>query len=233
MSELLVLESVTAGYGEAVILEQIDLSVEQGASLAVLGRNGVGKTTLLRTLLGGTRQIGGDIRWRGASLRGLDAVRRARRGIGWVPQERAVFRSLTVDENLDVVAHPGPWNKEQVWKLFPRLKERRGHYGDQLSGGEQQMLAIGRALMSNPALLLLDEPLEGLAPIVAQEVAQSVKQMMQQGDITAVVVEQHPVVALQMTSQAIVLERGRICHRASSDELAQDEERLESLLGVA
>ncbi len=233
MSELLVLESVTAGYGDAVILEQIDLRIEQGASLAVLGRNGVGKTTLLRTLLGGTRQTSGEIRWRGDSLRGLDAVRRAHLGMGWVPQERAVFRSLTVEENLDVVARSGLWDKQRIWKLFPRLKERSGHYGDQLSGGEQQMLAIGRALMTNPALLLLDEPLEGLAPIVAQEVAQSVKQMMDQGDITAVVVEQHPVVALQMTSQAIVLERGRICHRAPSDELARDEERLESLLGVA
>lgn len=213
-------------------MEQIDLAIEQGSSLAVLGRNGVGKTTLLRTLLGAARQTGGDIRWLGKSLRGLDAVQRARLGMGWVPQERAVFRSLTVEENLDVVARPGPWNKQAVWSLFPRLQERRGHYGDQLSGGEQQMLAIGRALMTNPALLLLDEPLEGLAPIVAQEVAQSVRQMMQQGGITAVVVEQHPIVALQMTTQAIVLERGRICLRAASDELARDPSRLESLLGV-
>ncbi|MBX6319682.1 ATP-binding cassette domain-containing protein, partial [Pigmentiphaga sp.] len=129
MSELLVMESVTAGYGDATILEQIDLAIEQGSSLAVLGRNGVGKTTLLRTLLGAARQTGGDIRWLGKSLRGLDAVQRARLGMGWVPQERAVFRSLTVEENLDVVARPGPWNKQAVWSLFPRLQERRGHYG--------------------------------------------------------------------------------------------------------
>ncbi len=233
MPELLRLESVTAGYGAATILEDIDLSMRPGASLAVLGRNGVGKTTLLRTLLGGTRQVAGDIYWQGTRLNRLDPVRRARLGIGWVPQERAVFRSLTVEENLDVVARPGPWGKAQIWSLFPRLAERRRHYGDQLSGGEQQMLAIGRALMTNPRLLLLDEPLEGLAPLVAQEVAQAVKRMMEQDEMTAIVVEQHPIVALQMTDQVIILERGRICHRADSQALRQDATTLETLLGVS
>jgi branched-chain amino acid transport system ATP-binding protein len=233
MSELLRVEALTAGYGDAVILEDISFSMQQGANLAILGRNGVGKTTLLRTLLGATRQFSGDVVWQGASLNRLDSVRRARKGIGWVPQERAVFRSLTVEENLDVVALPGPWNKTRIWSLFERLAQRRKHYGDELSGGEQQMLAIGRALMTNPRLLLLDEPLEGLAPLVAQEVARAVQDMVRQDEITVIVVEQHPIVALQMTTEAIVLERGRICHRAASQELAQDTATLEALLGVS
>ena len=233
MPELLTLQDVTAGYGDATIIEDISFSIQEGASLAVLGRNGVGKTTLLRTLLGATRQTGGAIHWRGNSLADIDPVRRARMGMGWVPQQRGVFRSLTVEENLSVVARPGHWNLDAVWKLFPRLSERKYHYGDQLSGGEQQMLAIGRALMTNPALLLLDEPLEGLAPLVAKEVAAAVQKMAAQGTLTALVVEQHPIVALKMTTQAIVLERGRICHRASSEELAADEALLDSMLGVA
>ncbi|HLU20812.1 MAG TPA: ATP-binding cassette domain-containing protein [Pusillimonas sp.] len=233
MSEILSLQGVTAGYGDAVIIEDISLAVEQGASLAVLGRNGVGKTTLLRTVLGATRQFRGDIQWRGKSLASVDSVQRARLGMGWVPQQRGVFRSLTVEENLSVVARPGFWSHETVWKLFPRLKERKYHYGDQLSGGEQQMLAIGRALMTNPELLLLDEPLEGLAPLVAEEVEIAVGKMIGEGTVTAIVVEQHPIVALKMTSQAIVLERGRICHSAASDVLAADEALLDSMLGVA
>jgi len=233
MSEILSLHGVTAGYGDAVIIEDISLAVEQGASLAVLGRNGVGKTTLLRTLLGATRQFQGDIQWRGKSLAGVDSVQRAKLGMGWVPQQRGVFRSLTVEENLSVVARPGHWSHETVWKLFPRLKERRLHYGDQLSGGEQQMLAIGRALMTNPELLLLDEPLEGLAPLVAEEVEIAVQKMIGEGSVTAIVVEQHPIVALKMTSHAIVLERGSICHSAASEVLAEDESLLDSMLGVA
>jgi len=233
MPELIALESVAAGYGDSTVIEDMSLSIEEGASLAVLGRNGVGKTTLLRTMLGATRQTAGTLRWRGQPLEGQGPARRAALGMGWVPQQRGVFRSLTVDENLSVVARPGPWDKEKVWALFPRLAQRRRHYGDQLSGGEQQMLAIGRALMLNPRLLLLDEPLEGLAPLVAEEVAQAVRRMMDQGAVTAVVVEQHPIVALQMTAQAIVLDRGRICHQAPSGELAGDEGVLESMLGVA
>ncbi|WP_397475484.1 ABC transporter ATP-binding protein [Pusillimonas sp.] len=233
MTELLTLQEVTAGYGDAVIIEDISLAIQEGASLAVLGRNGVGKTTLLRTLLGATRQFGGVIKWRGKSLAGADSVHRARLGMGWVPQQRGVFRSLTVEENLSVAARPGHWDQNAVWTLFPRLKQRRYHYGDQLSGGEQQMLAIGRALMTNPALLLLDEPLEGLAPLVAEEVSFAVQKMITQGTVTAIVVEQHPIVALKMTSQAIVLERGRICHQAASEALAEDEALLDSMLGVA
>lgn len=233
MPELLTLQDVTAGYGDATIVEDISFSIQEGASLAVLGRNGVGKTTLLRTLLGATHQTGGAIHWRGDSLKGVDQVRRARMGMGWVPQQRGVFRSLTVEENLSVVARPGHWNLDAVWKLFPRLNERKYHYGDQLSGGEQQMLAIGRALMTNPALLLLDEPLEGLAPLVAEEVAVAVQEMAAQGTLTALVVEQHPIVALKMTTQAIVLERGRICLQAASAELAMDASKLDAMLGVA
>ena len=233
VAELLALQDVTAGYGDAVIIEDISLAVEEGASLAVLGRNGVGKTTLLRTLLGATRRFAGEIKWRGQSLARVDSVHRAKLGMSWVPQQRGVFRSLTVEENLSVVARPGHWDESAVWKLFPRLKERRFHYGDQLSGGEQQMLAIGRALMLNPALLLLDEPLEGLAPLVAEEVSVAVQTMIAQGTVTAIVVEQHPIVALKMTSRAIIIERGRICHQAASEVLVEDEALLDSMLGVA
>lgn len=232
MNELLTLQGVTAGYGDAVIIEDISLTIEEGGSLAVLGRNGVGKTTLLRTLLGATRQFDGVIQWRGQSLAGVDSVHRARLGMGWVPQQRGVFRSLSVEENLAVAARPGQWDQNAIWTLFPRLKQRRYHYGDQLSGGEQQMLAIGRALMTNPALLLLDEPLEGLAPLVAEEVSLAVQKMITFGTVTAIVVEQHPIVALKLTTQAIVLERGRICHQAASAALAEDEALLDSMLGV-
>jgi branched-chain amino acid transport system ATP-binding protein len=232
MAELLVLDGVTAGYGASVVIEEVSLRVAAGESLAVLGRNGVGKTTLIRTIMGGTRQVAGEIGWKGASLRGKKPVARARAGIGWVPQQRAVFRSLSVEENLSVVARAGAWDRARVYGLFPRLGERRRNLGNQLSGGEQQMLAIGRALMTNPDLLLLDEPLEGLAPVVAEELAAAITAMMRAGSLTTIVVEQHPIVALGMTRNAIVLERGRVVHAAASDVLARDEQALERMLGL-
>src|SRR5512144_810062 len=168
MAELLSIEGVTAGYGDAVVLEDVALALDQGDSLALLGRNGMGKTTLLLTLMGFTRVHRGRLSWRGGDLGRLPPHRRGRAGIGWVPQERFMFPSLTVEEHLTAVARPGPWNVGRVYGLFPRLAERRQNFGNQLSGGEQQMLAIARALMLNPTLLLLDEPLEGLAPILVQ-----------------------------------------------------------------
>jgi branched-chain amino acid transport system ATP-binding protein len=232
MSELLAFDTVTAGYGNAVVLDRLHFSIAPGQSLAILGRNGVGKTTVLETLMGNTRVMSGAIRWRGQNITRWPAHLRVRAGLGWVPQEREVFPSLTVEENLTVIERPGPWNLERVYGFFPRLRERRANYGNQLSGGEQQMLAIGRALMTNPALLLLDEPMEGLAPIVVEELARSIRRLCESEGLASIVVEQHPVLALEMTHQAIVLERGTVVYAGASAALADDHAVLDRLLGV-
>jgi branched-chain amino acid transport system ATP-binding protein len=232
MSELLAFDNVTAGYGNAVVLDRLSLSLRTGESLAILGRNGVGKTTTLETLMGNTRVKSGSLRWRGQDITRMAPHLRVRAGLGWVPQEREVFPSLTVEENLTVVARPGAWDLRRVYGLFPRLAERRANYGNQLSGGEQQMLAIGRALMTNPSLLLLDEPMEGLAPIIVEELAAAITQLCEREGLASIVVEQHPVLALQMTHQAVVLERGTVVHAGPSDALAADHALLDKLLGV-
>ena len=226
---MLELEKLRAGYGDAVVLEDVSLKLDEGASLAVLGRNGVGKSTLLLTLMGFTRVHSGAIRFRGRDLTRVAPHRRAQAGIGWVAQEREIFPSLSVDENLLVAARPGRWDSGAVYRLFPRLQERRANMGNQLSGGEQQMLAIARALMTNPSLLLLDEPLEGLAPIIVEELASAMKNL--QGT-TMILVEQHTGIALSLTEDAVVVERGRIVHRARSAELARDPEMAERVLGL-
>ncbi len=233
MAELLAVEGLTAGYGEAVVLDDVSLALAEGDSLALLGRNGVGKTTLLVTLMGLTRRHRGTLRWRGSDLTALPTHRRSRAGIGWVPQERYMFPSLTVEEHLTAVARPGPWNVERVYGIFPRLAERRGNYGKQLSGGEQQMLAIGRALMVNPALLLLDEPMEGLAPIIVQELMSVIRELVADSGMAVIVVEQHAKLALALTRQALVLERGRVVHRAASEALLRDPETLHRLVAVS
>jgi branched-chain amino acid transport system ATP-binding protein len=232
MAELLAFDNVVAGYGNAVVLHRLGFTLAEGQSLAVLGRNGVGKTTLLETLMGNTRVTQGAIRWCGEDITRWPAHRRVRTGLGWVPQEREVFPSLTVEENLTVVARPGPWDLQRVYGFFPRLRERRGNYGNQLSGGEQQMLAIGRALMTNPRLLLLDEPMEGLAPIIVEELAASIRRLCEGEGLASIVVEQHPVLALEMTHRAIVLERGTVVHAGTSAALAADAALLDGLLGV-
>jgi branched-chain amino acid transport system ATP-binding protein len=226
---MLELGGVRAGYGEAVVLEDISLKVPDNGSLAVLGRNGVGKSTLLLTVMGYTRLHQGSILFDGKEIAGLPPHRRAQAGIGWVAQEREIFPSLTLEENLTVAARPGRWNLPAVFKLFPRLAERRKNLGNQLSGGEQQMLAIARALMTNPKLLLLDEPLEGLAPIIVEELAAALKNL--QG-MAIVLVEQHTDIALSLTEDAVVIERGRIVHRARSAELARDPDMAERVLGL-
>jgi branched-chain amino acid transport system ATP-binding protein len=226
---MLELRDVRAGYGEAVVLDGLSLEVPDNGSLAVLGRNGVGKSTLLLTIMGLTRLHRGQIVFRGRQIDALPAHRRAQLGIGWVAQEREIFPSLSVEENLTVAARPGLWNLTRIYDLFPRLAERRGNLGNQLSGGEQQMLAVARALMTNPALLLLDEPLEGLAPIVVEELAAALKRL--QG-VAIILVEQHAEVALALTQEAVVIERGRIVHRAPSAEFARDAETLERYLGL-
>ncbi|MEP7031757.1 MAG: ABC transporter ATP-binding protein [Pseudolabrys sp.] len=233
MSEpLLKLDNVTAGYGAALVLHGISLELPENGSLSVLGRNGVGKSTLLLTIMGFTQMRGGSVTWRGADVSRQDPHKRASNGIGWVAQEREIFPSLTVDENLTVASRPGAWELDSVFKLFPRLSERRRNMGNQLSGGEQQMLAIARALMTNPALLLLDEPFEGLAPVIVDEMVAAVKLMLADRRIAIILVEQHTDIALELAAQAIVLERGAVAHRAKSSELQNDTATLERLVGL-
>jgi len=233
MAELLRLDNVSAGYGEAVVLEDISLSVAEGDSLALLGRNGMGKTTLLVTLMGFTRLHRGAIRVLGADVGALPTHRRVHSGLGWVPQERCMFASLTVEEHLTAVARPGYWDLRRVYRVFPGLEERRRNLGNQLSGGEQQMLAIARALMVNPRLLLLDEPMEGLAPVIVQDMMAVIRQLLADGGMAVILVEQHAKLALSLTSQVIVLERGRIAHRSDSASLLRDAEMLNRLVAVA
>ncbi|QYY28891.1 MULTISPECIES: ABC transporter ATP-binding protein [Cupriavidus] len=232
MGELLRIDGLSAGYGDAVVIDGIDLALGSGDSLALLGRNGVGKTTLLATLMGFTRVRRGTLCWQGRDLARLPSHQRAQAGIGWVPQERWVFPSLTVEENLSAVARPGHWTLARVYELFPRLQERRRNLGNQLSGGEQQMLAIARALMLNPALLLLDEPMEGLAPIIIQELQRVIGNLIGQGGMAVIVVEQHARLALAMTAQAMVLDRGRVVHASDSASLLADKRRLDRLMGI-
>jgi|SRR5690242_10103184 len=227
---MLELRDVRAGYGDAVVLDGISLALAEGGTLAVLGRNGVGKSTLLLTIMGYTRLHRGTLRWQGQDIARLPPHRRARLGIGWVAQEREIFASLTLQENLTVAARPGDWTLERVYTLFPRLAERRAHRGNQLSGGEQQMLAIARALMTNPRLLVLDEPLEGLAPIIVEELAQALSNL---AGVAMILVEQHAEIALSLTAQTLVIERGRIAYAGSSRELAADQRLLERYVGVA
>ena len=233
MNEVLALSAVSAGYGEALVLSGISLSLRQGEALAVLGRNGVGKTTLLNTVVGVTRHRGGTIRLGGRDVTRLRPEQRAEAGIGWVPQERNIFRSLTVEENMTAIARPGPWTVGRVYELFPRLKERRQNLGNQLSGGEQQMLAVGRALVLNPKVMLLDEPTEGLAPIIIEELLGAIRRVLRNEGMSAIIVEQHAQKILGITDHAIVLERGAIVHAATSRDLKGDAAALEHYLGVA
>jgi branched-chain amino acid transport system ATP-binding protein len=230
--ELLRVEGLRAGYGEAIVIDGIGFAVDEGHALALLGRNGTGKTTLLTTLVGVTRRHAGSITLGGRPLTPLRPDQRAAAGIGWVPQERNIFKSLTVDENLTAIARPGAWDAARVYALFPRLAERRRNLGTQLSGGEQQMLAIGRALVLNPRLLLLDEPLEGLAPIVTQELLHALTRIVRDEGMSAIVVEQNPARILPITDHALVLARGTVAHRDTSAALLVDRVALERHLAV-
>jgi branched-chain amino acid transport system ATP-binding protein len=233
MAELLRLDGVTSGYGDSVVVEDASLAIEEGEPVALLGRNGVGKSTLLTTVMGLTRLHRGAVRWRGADVSRWASHARAREGMGWVPQERFMWKSLTVLEHLTCVARPGPWTVDKVHALFPRLAERAAHHGGQLSGGEQQMLAIGRALVTNPRLLLLDEPMEGLAPIVVQELTGVLRGLAATGTMAIVLVEQHAELALALTRRAVVMERGRVVHDGPSEALLADRARLDRWLAVA
>jgi len=233
MAELLSIENLSAGYGEAVILHELRLSLAQGETLALLGRNGTGKTTLINTIAGATRQHAGRIVLGGVALHKLASHQRAAAGVAWVPQERDIFKSLTVLENLSAVARPGAWTPERVFQMFPRLAERKNNWGNQLSGGEQQMLAIGRALVLNPKLLLLDEPLEGLAPIIAQELLKAIARLTREEGLSAIIVEQHPQAILSISHQAVVLDQGRVMHSGPAAPLLAQPELLDHLLGVS
>jgi len=230
--QLLSLQNVRAGYGEAMVLHDVALELPEHGSLAVLGRNGVGKSTLLLTIMGYTNMRSGRIVWRGHDISALRPNRRATNGIGWVAQEREIFPSLTVEENLTVAGRPGNWTLDTIYRMFPRLNERRGNMGNQLSGGEQQMLAIARALMTNPSLMLLDEPFEGLAPVIVEELIKAIKLMLADRRTAIILVEQHTEIALELTTDAIVLERGAVAHRAPSAELRKDIATLERLVGL-
>ena len=230
MPDALQVRKLNAGYGETVVLEDVDLALPERGSLAILGRNGVGKTTLLATLMGHTTFHSGQILFNARPIHSLPVYERARLGLGYVPQERLIFPSLDVQENLTVAERPGRWSIERVYELFPRLKQRRAALGNQLSGGEQQMLAIGRALMGNPSLLLLDEPLEGLAPIIVEMLLMSLKKLISDDALAIILVEQHAKVALSVTDTALVLNRGRVSHYGPSAALLADPQKLTSLI---
>lgn len=240
MAELLRVEHLSAGYGQAVVLHDVSLTLEQGCTLALLGRNGTGKTTFINTLAGATQLHGGTITLDGKALHTMPSHQRAAAGIGWVPQERNIFKSLTVHENLTAVQRPArnagsgkAWDPERVYQLFPRLQERRSNLGTQLSGGEQQMLAVARALVLNPRLLLLDEPLEGLAPIIVEELLRAIRRITRDEGLSAIFVEQHPRAILAISDTAAVLDRGTVVHTGRADELLTQPELLDRLLGVA
>ncbi len=237
MSELLSVTGLSAGYGEAVVLNNVSLTVDEGKTLALLGRNGTGKTTLINTLAGATRQHAGSISLGAGpsrvALHKMPSHERAAAGIGWVPQERNIFKSLTVDENLSAVARPGAWTPERVYAMFPRLAERKTNLGTQLSGGEQQMLAVGRALVLNPKLLLLDEPLEGLAPIIVEELLKAIRRITREEGLSAIIVEQHPQAILAISDTAVVLDRGTVVHSGPAQALRVQPELLDRLLGVS
>jgi branched-chain amino acid transport system ATP-binding protein len=233
MPELLCIENLRAGYGEAVVLPNMSLRLPESQVLALLGRNGTGKTTLINSIVGVTRCFGGSVALNGEDITAMRPDQRARAGIGWVPQERNIFKSLTVEENMTAVAQPGPWTVKKVYEMFPRLAERKNNFGNQLSGGEQQMLAIGRALTLNPKVLLLDEPTEGLAPIIVEELLNALGVITRAGGICSIIVEQNAQKILGLADRVVILERGAIVHDAASAELGANPAVLERYLGVS
>jgi len=232
MPDLLNVERLTAGYGEAIVLTDISFKIAEGQALALLGRNGMGKTTLVNSVIGVTRHISGTISLDGRDITGMRPDQRAHAGVGWVPQERNIFRSLTVEENMTSIARSGPWTLAKVYSLFPRLAERRRNLGNQLSGGEQQMLAVARALILNPRIMLLDEPLEGLSPILIEELLTVLRKIIREEGLSAILVEQNAQKILGVADLAIIIERGSIVYRGDSAALMADRSLLEMHVGV-
>lgn len=226
------MQDIVSGYEGSTIIEDVSLTLEYGEGLALLGRNGMGKTTLLQTLMGSTQLYGGSIHFDNQDITTTPSHIRANRGLGWVPQERGIFGSLSVEENLEVARHPGPWDLAKVYAAFPRLKERRNNMGNQLSGGELQMLAMGRALMLNPKVLVMDEPLEGLAPIIAENLFAIIKELTSSSDLAFILVEQDARRILPLTSKALVLDSGKTTYYGPSEALLQKDSRLDEWLGV-
>jgi branched-chain amino acid transport system ATP-binding protein len=231
MANALELRHVSAGYGETVVLEDIDLALATGECISVIGRNGVGKSTLLATVMGHTTLHKGEVALAGQSLVRVPVYRRATMGLGFVPQEREIFPSLTVAENLDVGARPGHWTRSRVFALFPNLKERLENRGNQLSGGEQQMLSIARALLTNPSVLLMDEPTEGLAPVIVEALARALISL-RESELSIILVEQNSRVALEFSARTVVMDKGRIVYDGDSATLRADQERLAQLIGI-
>ena len=228
----LALEQVSAGYGETVVLEDVNLALAARETLSIIGRNGVGKSTLLATIMGHTTLHGGRVKLHGNDVSAMATYRRVAAGLGYVPQEREIFPSLTLRENLEVAVRPGAWTVETVFELFPRLAERAANMGNQLSGGEQQMLAIGRALIGNPSVLLMDEPSEGLAPVIVEELARAVKRLSRESALALILVEQNSRLALDVAPRAVVMDRGQIVYDGDSERLRDDPVKLEQLIGV-
>jgi branched-chain amino acid transport system ATP-binding protein len=233
MASALELKGVSAGYGETVVLEDINLALAPGESISVIGRNGVGKTTLLATVMGHTTLHKGDVLLGGKSLNRVPVYARALAGLGFVPQEREIFPSLSVRENLEIGARPGPWTQQRVFELFPNLRERLSNMGNQLSGGEQQMLSIARALLTNPSILLMDEPTEGLAPVIVEALTAVMLRLRAEGGLSIILVEQNSRVALEFSPRTIIIDKGRIVYDGESSALRDDPERLAQLIGVA
>ena len=226
------IDRVSAGYGETIVIEDVRLAVKKGENVSIIGRNGVGKSTLLATVMGHTTLHAGSLRVHGRDISRLAPHRRVLAGLGYVPQEREIFPSLTLRENLEVALRPGPWTIEAVFELFPRLAERQASRGNQLSGGEQQMLSIGRALVGNPSMILMDEPTEGLAPVLVEELVRSVKRLTQSEGLSLLLVEQNTRLALEISPRTIVMDRGRIVFDGASEALKRNPAQLEELIGV-
>jgi branched-chain amino acid transport system ATP-binding protein len=232
MDDALALRHVSAGYGETVVLEDVNLALHEGESISVIGRNGVGKSTLLATVMGQTTLHKGEVLIGGRSLQTVPVYRRAAMGLGFVPQEREIFPSLTVRENLEVGARAGPWTQERVFELFPNLEERMNNKGNQLSGGEQQMLSIARALLTNPSVLLMDEPTEGLAPVIVEALTAALLRLRDVGDLSIILVEQNSRVALEFSGRTVVMDKGRVVYDGESSTLRENQERLTQLIGI-
>jgi branched-chain amino acid transport system ATP-binding protein len=232
MPEALALKGVTAGYGETHVLEAVDLALGEGESLSVIGRNGVGKSTLLETIMGHTTLHAGEIALAGRRVEAAPVHSRALAGLGYVPQEREIFPSLSVRENLELCARPGHWTAERVFELFPNLKTRLDAPGTQLSGGEQQMLAVARALMTNPSVLLMDEPTEGLAPVIVQALVLVLSRLRAAGGLSILLVEQNSRVALEFSARTVVMDKGRIVYDGASERLRADPEYLAGLVAA-